>query len=110
RVLSAVETTVAGRPVRGDPKDMPETVTELMAQHTDETAPYDDNDPAFQLHVGGKLETRSTVPLLNREDLSLAYTPGVARVCSRSRHGPTWCTSSPGSPTWSPSSPTAPRC
>ena len=33
-----------------------------MAQHTDETAPYDDNDPAFHLHVGGKLETRSTVP------------------------------------------------
>jgi malate dehydrogenase (oxaloacetate-decarboxylating) len=53
----------------------------LMA-HTDETAPYDDNDPAFHLHVGGKLETRSTVPLRNREDLSLAYTPGVARVCS----------------------------
>ncbi len=61
---------------------MQETVAELMAQHTDETAPYDDNDPAFHLHVGGKLETRSTVPLRNRDDLSLAYTPGVARVCS----------------------------
>jgi malate dehydrogenase (oxaloacetate-decarboxylating) len=61
---------------------MQETVAELMAQQRDEMAPYDDNDPAFQLHVGGKLETRSTVPLRNREDLSLAYTPGVARVCS----------------------------
>ena len=61
---------------------MQETAAQLMAHHTDETAPYDDNDPAFQLHVGGKLETRSTVPLRNREDLSLAYTPGVARVCS----------------------------
>jgi malate dehydrogenase (oxaloacetate-decarboxylating) len=61
---------------------MQETVAELMAQQTDETAPYDDNDPAFRLHVGGKLETRSTVPLRTSEDLSLAYTPGVARVCS----------------------------
>ena len=43
---------------------------------------YDDEDPAFALHVGGKLETRSTVPLRDRADLSLAYTPGVARVCS----------------------------
>jgi len=43
---------------------------------------YDVSDPAFALHVGGKLETRSTVPLRNRDDLSLAYTPGVARVCT----------------------------
>jgi malate dehydrogenase (oxaloacetate-decarboxylating) len=43
---------------------------------------YDVEDPAFALHVGGKLETRSTVPLRDRDDLSLAYTPGVARVCS----------------------------
>jgi malate dehydrogenase (oxaloacetate-decarboxylating) len=61
---------------------MQETVAELMAQQTDDTAPYDDNDPAFHLHVGGKLEIKSTVPLRNRADLSLAYTPGVARVCS----------------------------
>ncbi|MEW9534560.1 NADP-dependent malic enzyme [Microbispora sp. NPDC049125] len=41
-----------------------------------------DADPAFALHRGGKLETRSTVPVANAADLSLAYTPGVARVCS----------------------------
>src|SRR4051794_41703043 len=35
----------------------------------------------FQAHRGGKLETRSTVALASREDLSIAYTPGVARVC-----------------------------
>ncbi|REE98842.1 NAD(P)-dependent malic enzyme [Thermomonospora umbrina] len=40
------------------------------------------NDPAFVLHRGGKLEVRSTVPVRNAEDLSLAYTPGVARVCT----------------------------
>ena len=39
-------------------------------------------DPAFALHVGGKIEVVSTVPLRSREDLSLAYTPGVARVCT----------------------------
>src|SRR3569833_604225 len=41
-----------------------------------------DTDPAFALHRGGKLEVRSTVPVRDRDDLSLAYTPGVARVCT----------------------------
>ncbi|TDB77349.1 NADP-dependent malic enzyme [Micromonospora sp. KC721] len=41
----------------------------------------DPDDPVFRLHVGGKLAVASTVPLTSREDLSLAYTPGVARVC-----------------------------
>jgi malate dehydrogenase (oxaloacetate-decarboxylating) len=39
-------------------------------------------EPVFELHLGGKLETRSTVPLRDAADLSLAYTPGVARVCT----------------------------
>jgi malate dehydrogenase (oxaloacetate-decarboxylating) len=39
------------------------------------------DDPVFALHKGGKLTIHSTVPLLTREDLSMAYTPGVARVC-----------------------------
>ena len=38
-------------------------------------------DPAFALHQGGKLVVSSTVPLRGRDDLSLAYTPGVARIC-----------------------------
>jgi malate dehydrogenase (oxaloacetate-decarboxylating) len=46
------------------------------------TTPYDENDPVYALHKGGKLEVASTAPLRNREDLSLAYTPGVARVCT----------------------------
>ncbi len=37
--------------------------------------------PAFDRHVGGKMAVSSTVPLATREDLSLAYTPGVALVC-----------------------------
>jgi malate dehydrogenase (oxaloacetate-decarboxylating) len=39
-------------------------------------------DPAFTLHRGGKMAIVSTVPLDDRDDLSLAYTPGVARVCT----------------------------
>ncbi|MBG0832156.1 NADP-dependent malic enzyme [Planomonospora sp. ID67723] len=41
-----------------------------------------DLDPAFALHRGGKLEVRSTVPVRDADDLSLAYTPGVAKVCT----------------------------
>ncbi len=38
-------------------------------------------EPVFDLHRGGKMETVSTVSLDGPEDLSLAYTPGVAEVC-----------------------------
>jgi malate dehydrogenase (oxaloacetate-decarboxylating) len=40
-----------------------------------------DDTPLYALHLGGKIEMRSTVPLRDRDDLSLAYTPGVADVC-----------------------------
>jgi malate dehydrogenase (oxaloacetate-decarboxylating) len=39
------------------------------------------DDPIFAAHRGGKMAVTSTVPLATREDLSLAYTPGVAEVC-----------------------------
>ncbi|MCD1287173.1 MULTISPECIES: NAD-dependent malic enzyme [unclassified Brevibacterium] len=39
------------------------------------------SDRTFLLHLGGKLESAPKVPLRNRDDLSRAYTPGVARVC-----------------------------
>ena len=38
------------------------------------------DDPAFQMHQGGKLSISSTVPVDGPYDLSLAYTPGVGRV------------------------------
>jgi malate dehydrogenase (oxaloacetate-decarboxylating) len=38
------------------------------------------SDRTFLLHLGGKIEIRSKVPLRNRDDLSMAYTPGVGRV------------------------------
>ena len=39
------------------------------------------SDRTFLLHLGGKLEVKSKVPLKTRDDLSRAYTPGVARIC-----------------------------
>jgi len=39
------------------------------------------SDRTFLLHLGGKIEIRSKVPLKTRDDLSRAYTPGVARIC-----------------------------
>jgi malate dehydrogenase (oxaloacetate-decarboxylating) len=38
------------------------------------------SDRTFLSHLGGKLEMHSRVPLKTRDDLSMAYTPGVARV------------------------------
>jgi len=39
------------------------------------------SDRTFLTHLRGKLEVRATVPLKTRDDMSMAYTPGVARVC-----------------------------
>ncbi|MDH6516560.1 malate dehydrogenase (oxaloacetate-decarboxylating) [Streptomyces sp. SAI-208] len=44
--------------------------------------PLDSFDPAFALHRGGKMAVQATVPVRDKDDLSLAYTPGVAKVCS----------------------------
>ena len=38
------------------------------------------SDRTFLLHLGGKIEIQSKVPLKTRDDLSRAYTPGVARI------------------------------
>ena len=42
----------------------------------------DSTDRTFLLHVGGKIEMTNKSPLKTRDDLSMAYTPGVARVCT----------------------------
>ncbi|MFD7698952.1 NADP-dependent malic enzyme [Streptomyces caelestis] len=48
----------------------------------DGAEPLDSFDPAFALHRGGKMAVQATVPIRDKDDLSLAYTPGVAKVCS----------------------------
>ncbi|GAA3296524.1 NAD(P)-dependent malic enzyme [Streptomyces cinereospinus] len=44
--------------------------------------PLESFDPAFALHRGGKMAVQATVPVRDKDDLSLAYTPGVAKVCT----------------------------
>jgi malate dehydrogenase (oxaloacetate-decarboxylating) len=39
------------------------------------------HDPVFELHAGGKMEIAPTVTITGPDELSMAYTPGVARVC-----------------------------
>jgi len=39
-------------------------------------------DRTMQMHRGGKIEQHNKYPLKTRDDLSMAYTPGVARVCT----------------------------
>ncbi|MFI6152350.1 NADP-dependent malic enzyme [Kitasatospora sp. NPDC051170] len=56
-----------------------------MAAEIIHSSTQDTDDPVdavFALHRGGKMEIRSTVPVRDADDLSLAYTPGVARVCT----------------------------
>jgi malate dehydrogenase (oxaloacetate-decarboxylating) len=48
----------------------------------------DTTDRTLQLHVGGKIEMHNKAPLKTRDDLSMAYTPGVARVCEAIRDDP----------------------
>ena len=47
----------------------------------DEVSVNSVSDATFLMHVGGKIEMRSTVPVNTRDDMSKAYTPGVGRVC-----------------------------
>lgn len=46
------------------------------------------SDRTFLLHLGGKIEVESKTPLNTRDQLSMAYTPGVARVCEAIHENP----------------------
>jgi malate dehydrogenase (oxaloacetate-decarboxylating) len=46
------------------------------------------SDRTFLMHLGGKIEVVSKIPLKTRSDLSMAYTPGVARVCEAKQRDP----------------------
>jgi malate dehydrogenase (oxaloacetate-decarboxylating) len=48
----------------------------------------DTTDRTFLLHVGGKIEQHNKHPLKTRDDLSMTYTPGVARVCTAIKDDP----------------------
>lgn len=57
-----------------------EQITKAISAHPELTV-RKVSDRTFLLHLGGKLEVHSKVPLKTRDDLSRAYTPGVARIC-----------------------------
>ena len=46
------------------------------------------SDRTFLMHLGGKIEVNGRVAVKTRDDLSMAYTPGVARVCMAIHHEP----------------------
>jgi len=45
-------------------------------------------DRTFRMHENGKIQMFSTAPVRDKDDLSMAYTPGVARVCTAIQHDP----------------------
>ncbi|MEY7974021.1 NAD-dependent malic enzyme [Saccharomonospora xinjiangensis] len=57
-----------------------ETIAAALAE-VDAVSVRKVSDRTFLMHLGGKLEVASKVPLRHRDDLSRAYTPGVARIC-----------------------------
>lgn len=61
-------------------KDHAQEINSALAAHAGLTV-RKVSDRTFLLHLGGKLEIASKVPLKTRDDLSRAYTPGVARIC-----------------------------
>ncbi|HEX4977256.1 MAG TPA: NAD-dependent malic enzyme [Nocardioides sp.] len=46
------------------------------------------SDRTFLMHLGGTIEMQSKHPIRNRDDLSMVYTPGVARVCEAIAENP----------------------
>jgi len=46
------------------------------------------SDRTFLAHLGGKIEIKNRVPVKTRDDLSMAYTPGVARICTAIHKNP----------------------
>jgi malate dehydrogenase (oxaloacetate-decarboxylating) len=58
------------------------------AKHVDGIEVINVSDRTFLMHLGGKIEVVSKMPLKTRADLSMAYTPGVARVCEAIHQDP----------------------
>jgi malate dehydrogenase (oxaloacetate-decarboxylating) len=69
-----------------DPHHWQEIVAAIDALPTARV--IDTTDRTFLLHVGGKIEQHNKHPLKTRDDLSMVYTPGVARVCLAIRDEP----------------------
>src|ERR1700709_2177972 len=80
--LVEVKESVLLRDITVDAADMEHWDRILSAlRGIDGVTVIDTTDRTFLLHVGGKIELHNKSPLKTRADLSMAYTPGVARVC-----------------------------
>jgi malate dehydrogenase (oxaloacetate-decarboxylating) len=68
-----------------------ETIVQAIRKLKDVTV-ANISDQVFLLHLGGKISIQNKVPLTTRDTLSMAYTPGVARVCSAiaEQHDKAW--------------------
>ena len=69
-------------------QDHAQEINDALAAHAGLTV-RKVSDRTFLLHLGGKIEISSKVPLKTRDDLSRAYTPGVARICEAIVEDPT---------------------
>jgi malate dehydrogenase (oxaloacetate-decarboxylating) len=74
--LHTVRDITVETPDAADWPRLTEAVNGVLGAHV-----VDATDRTFQLHLGGKIELHNKSPLKTRDDLSMAYTPGVARVC-----------------------------
>jgi len=91
-------TAIAGFDVRGSHLDEDVLVNCSSEDHiervTDAVRAVDGielvevHDRTFQMHEGGKIEVLARMPVADRDDLSMAYTPGVARVCTAIQEQP----------------------
>ncbi|MCF2585747.1 NAD(P)-dependent malic enzyme [Brevibacterium sp. UCMA 11752] len=64
------------------------TTTETAAESAQTSAPAITDGEIFAAHEGGKLSAELTRPLETQRDLSIAYTPGVAKVCTAIKDEP----------------------
>jgi malate dehydrogenase (oxaloacetate-decarboxylating) len=82
--IDLVEATPAVH-VRDVTVDCPDEATGALLQEDlrrlDGVRVHNVSDRAFLMHLGGKIETKGRVSVRTRDDLSLVYTPGVARIC-----------------------------
>ena len=60
--------------------DIPRFIKHLVVRDIDGVEVVNVSDRTFLMHLGGTIEMASKHPIRNRDDLSMAYTPGVARV------------------------------
>ena len=95
-ILGAVDLVESG--ARRDPCDMTIKARDQRTRPDRSSTPPQDplagvrivniSDRTFLMHLGGKIEIHNKAPIRTRDDLSMAYTPGVARVCLATRDDP----------------------